>query len=184
MFEPPLKDKTYFFGGCNGCIECCKYPFIPLILDDFKFVYEYFPIVFAYINKELRALILLSDGEKCRYLKDGVCSIYENRPPSCRMYPISPFFGSVLIDRSCPSVGDVGSFLIRNGEIGESNHHARMDGFEAKLSATSEFLRRAEAMLEDVGSFGGIRLFALCGDPGGYAELVDMHRKSLRLLRF
>lgn len=184
MFKPPLKDKTYFFSGCNGCVECCKYPFIPLVLDDFKFVYEYFPIVFAYINKELRVLILLSDGEKCRYLKDGICSIYENRPPSCKMYPISPFFGSLLLDYSCPSVGDMGTFLIRNGEVGESNYHERVDNFEEKLAATSEFLVHAEPNLKNIGSFKNIQLFVLGGDLDEYAEFVDMHRRSLRFLGF
>jgi Fe-S-cluster containining protein len=154
------------------------------VLDDFKFVHEYFPIVFAYINKELRVLILLSDGEKCRYLKDGICSIYENRPPSCKMYPISPFFGYLLLDYSCPCVGDMGTFLIRNGEVGESNYHERVDDFEEKLAATSEFLVHAEPNLKNIGSFKDIQLFVLGGDLDEYAEFVDMHRRSLSFLGF
>jgi|SRR3989344_1624757 len=50
--------------------------------------------------------IKLNKDKSCPFHKDGICSIYSNRPPICAAYPfyIDPFAG-VCIDKSCPGVG-------------------------------------------------------------------------------
>lgn len=32
----------------------------------------------------------LHAGEKCRYLKNNACSIYDHRPEACRQFPSRP----------------------------------------------------------------------------------------------
>lgn len=33
----------------------------------------------------------LRAGEKCRYLKNNLCSIYDHRPQACRQFPSRPY---------------------------------------------------------------------------------------------
>jgi len=98
-----IKDigKTYF-SSCDNCVrDCCSAPMVmlaPLILDDFQYVYKNFPIQFAYINNELKALMIINKGEgSCKYYKNNRCTIYNERPPACRMYPVSPYFDEFFI---------------------------------------------------------------------------------------
>eukprot|EP01029_Cantina_marsupialis_P018837 TRINITY_DN435_c0_g1_i1.p1 TRINITY_DN435_c0_g1~~TRINITY_DN435_c0_g1_i1.p1 ORF type:complete len:122 (+),score=1.66 TRINITY_DN435_c0_g1_i1:35-367(+) len=100
MFVDIKKIDTQYFSTCENCkTDCCSFPKVslaPLILEDFEYVYEKFLIQFAYINKELRVLMVINRGEgSCAYFKDSMCSIYEKRPPACRMFPISPYFKEI-----------------------------------------------------------------------------------------
>ena len=123
--------------------------FIPLILDDFRFVYKFFPIVFTKISNELRAVILLGENG-CRYLQNGVCTIYDDRPPSCRIYPLTPYFDKIMIDDNCPSVGDVGEFLADETEISQKNRSERLVEFGDKYAKTVEFLDSIQNDLKSI----------------------------------
>ncbi len=183
MFEPIQKDITYFFGGCEGCIECCKYPFIPLVLDDFEDVYRFFPILFTYINDELRAVILLGDKEGCRYLTDNGCAIYEDRPPSCRLYPITPFFDNIFIDTSCPGLAKTGAAIVEHGIISEAHRHTRLNDFSKKLIKTKDFLSAISGTLVPIGDKKGFLMFTASGQVDGeHARLLELHKKSLKFL--
>ena len=48
-----------------------------------------------------------SNGQKCIYLKDNICTIYQNRPYACRTYPFSyePQTNNFQIDDNCPEFG-------------------------------------------------------------------------------
>ena len=58
------------FKGCEECVDCCKKPMAPLILDDFEKVYKYFPILIAELDT-LKPVMLLSNKISCPYLKDN-----------------------------------------------------------------------------------------------------------------
>jgi len=108
-----------YFNGCGECAECCEGKFFlaPLILEDFPKVEKYFKIR-AIILDEVIPVMLLTDGyNSCKYLLNGQCSIYENRPPACKIYPFSPFYDDIFIDLSCPAVREEGDLLLpRNKE--------------------------------------------------------------------
>lgn len=41
-------------------------------------------------NKKGKYSHLLNPDEKCRFIKDGLCSVYEARPTQCRTWPFFP----------------------------------------------------------------------------------------------
>ena len=100
---PPL-----YFSSCENCSECCEGKFFlaPLVLEDFDKVRDYFEIRAVVLNNEIIPVILLTDGEggSCPYLENGKCSIYNRRPPACKIYPFSPFYDDIFIDISCKGV--------------------------------------------------------------------------------
>ncbi len=71
----PIKEKIM---DCRDCCECCKRFLVPLSpIETLKYkIGEYDDIPFL-AKKE--------DGS-CFYLKDGRCSIYNDRPIACREY--------------------------------------------------------------------------------------------------
>ena len=90
-------NKSFTFNNCNGCLSrCCDGKegtiLSQLILDDFEVVSKYFPILFTFGDMGyLKANILFSDGKSfCPYIKNYQCTIYEDRPSICRVYPLSP----------------------------------------------------------------------------------------------
>ena len=70
---------------CEQCGKCCEDLFLPLAItvdDDVKKWLEYHGIKTEFKNPLTYIRIPL----KCSKLKDGKCSIYENRPQVCRDY--------------------------------------------------------------------------------------------------
>ncbi|RXJ99110.1 zinc/iron-chelating domain-containing protein [Arcobacter sp. CECT 8986] len=121
-----IKSDTFYFDSCDGCeAKCCdgRYGslFAQIILEDFKEVSEYFPILFIYGELGyLKPVILLTNGNSlCKYNKDFKCTIYENRPSICRNYPLSAHLdNSIYIDKSCPALqSNNGSKIIENEKI-------------------------------------------------------------------
>lgn len=45
--------------------------------------------------------MIFMDGD-CIFLKDGSCSVYENRPTACRIFPLTSNGNEGMIDQSCP----------------------------------------------------------------------------------
>ncbi|NPA55623.1 MAG: YkgJ family cysteine cluster protein [Epsilonproteobacteria bacterium] len=105
---PPLH-----FRGCGECCACCEGKFIlaPLIVEDFKQVYRYFDIRAVVLDEEVIPVMILTDGNSCKYLQDSKCTIYPNRPPACKIYPFSPYYDEIFIDVSCQAVGVDGKKL-------------------------------------------------------------------------
>ena len=133
-------DKEYYFNGCQGCeVNCCeRFKFIPLILEDFKEVYKFFPIFFSFFEDGIIPVIELG-SDKCRYFKNNRCEIYEDRPPGCKTYPIIPYFDEILIDITCPGVDLKGKFLVDKNKINPDFFHPRIKNLTKKRENTLNF---------------------------------------------
>lgn len=177
-----IKEVNLNFNSCDNCPKtCCKNILIPLILEDFELVYKNFPIIFAYISNELRVLILLgNDGDKCRYLSESGCTIYEERPPSCKMYPISPFFEDFYVDTACEAVGESGEFLCSKDGFNKSFYHPRVESFTDKYFQTQKFLLSIENDIEKIGEVKGVEIYKYSG--GSQNKYINMHKTSLEKL--
>lgn len=155
--------EEIYFGGCNGCVDCCtNYPFAPIFLDEFENASKHFPIVFAEIGDVKFALVLLfDDSNKCRYLKDNRCVNYNFRASACKIYPIMPIDNEIYIDVSCKALNyKDGTKLIENDKITEHFWHERLDNFEQKKANTQSFLNAIWSELEYYKSFKGVDVFA------------------------
>ncbi len=66
----------------------------------------------------LKELIFI-DGS-CIFLNNGSCSVYQNRPTSCRIFPFTMIDGKETIDRDCPHCSRFESdqVFISNGKEG------------------------------------------------------------------
>jgi Fe-S-cluster containining protein len=180
----------FYFQGCATCDKrCCDgragYALTPLVVDDFEEVYKYFPIVFATVNDVFRPIMLLNDGNStCSYLdSNGMCSIYENRPPSCKLYPISPFFDEVFIDSHCPGVtGEItGEKIVSQGKVQPKFYHKRLEEFPSKLQKTTDVMKELvaeEDSFEVLGEISGVVLFRYIGTQQN--KYVQMHLQSLQ----
>ncbi len=94
----------------NGrfCAKCCLDTKMPLTEDDIKRIKsrgypEWYFVVWDDVPR------LRNVEGKCVFLKeDGSCSIYEDRPLGCRLYPLvyDPEKGAVL-DNLCPKRDEV-----------------------------------------------------------------------------
>jgi len=175
------------FSSCEGCqTPCCdgqKFFFIPLILEDFVEVYKNFAIVFAYIDGELRVLMVLSkDAKPCSYFVESKCSIYDERPPGCKLYPFTPFFDDVLIDTSCPAINEKGEgdFFASKESINSSFYHKRLENFNAKRLKTKAYLQELEKSMQKVGNVNGVDIYKYVGVKSD--DFIQMHQLSLKFL--
>lgn len=179
--------EQLYFSGCAGCQNSCcdgsRFIFLPLILDDFEEVYSYFPIVFTLIQEEWRALILMAnENSSCHYYQDGYCTIYEHRPPGCRIYPINPYYNDILIDTSCHAVNTKeGLFLASKEEINSSFYHKRLDNFEIKRQRSEDYLKQLQEGFELIGEIAEMKLYQYSGEENDH--YITMHRKSLKMLK-
>lgn len=138
-FENTL-NKTYYFSSCDICdAACCKgfngTVYSQLLLEDFKQIFERFPIVFMKGDLNyIKPVILLTNGiDSCRYLLNNKCTIYEKRPSVCKVYPLSPHLTNVpFIDLLCPAVGNEGEKIISNGSLEKSFEHKVFEDYQNK----------------------------------------------------
>ena len=184
-----VNGSDFYFGGCASCDKrCCDgragYSLTPLITDDFADVYKHFPILFGTINDVFRPLMVMNDGNStCSYLgANGECQIYNERPPACRLYPISPFFDEVFIDSHCPGVSTemTGEAIVQHGKVASKFYHQRLKNFAKKLEQTSTFMQTLtenECDFEAVGEVSGIVLYRCIGEKEN--DLIRMHKESL-----
>lgn len=181
-----IKDigKTYF-SSCDNCVrDCCSAPMVmlaPLILDDFQYVYKNFPIQFAYINNELKALMIINKGEgSCKYYKNNRCTIYNERPPACRMYPVSPYFDEFFISGDCSALSfdeKLGELICDGKSISDRFFHSRAINFVTKLQSTKQFLEKIKNDLIPSITIVGIQLFSYSGNIED--EYIKMYKESL-----
>ena len=150
-----------YFKGCGECAECCEGKFFlaPLILEDFPKVEKYFEIR-AIILDEIIPVILLTDGyNSCKYLENGKCSIYDNRPPACKIYPFSPFYEEIFIDLSCPAVGNEGVKLPsnKNEYLSSPFFESRFIDFKQKREETIQYMKTKKLTFDK--EIKGIKLY-------------------------
>ena len=161
MRENILKLPPLYFAGCGECSECCdgKFFLAPLILEDFEKVEKYFEIR-AIVLDEIIPVMLLTDGENgCKYLKNGKCEIYNNRPPACKIYPFSPFYDDIFIDLSCKAIGIEGKKLPCNKEeyINSEFFEERFIDFRKKRQKTIEYMKTKKLIFDK--EIKGIKLY-------------------------
>ncbi|WP_456479144.1 YkgJ family cysteine cluster protein [Nautilia sp.] len=169
------------FKGCDECTECCKSKYMaPLVLEDFEKVYKYFPILIAKLDK-LKPVMLLSNSASCPYLENKKCSIYENRPPACKIYPYSPWFGDILLDLSCKGVGIEGKTLPLTPEefLKSDFYEERFENITEKIKNTNIWLAKQEVVY--FRTYKNIKLYILKNARDDYAH---MHKNSLMFLSY
>ena len=171
-------ENDIFFSGCENCKEnCCeKFKFIPLILEDFKEVYKFFPIFFSFFDDEIVPIIELGEN-KCRYFKNNKCKIYEFRPPGCKTYPIIPYFDEILIDISCPGVGNEGEFLANKETINPKFYHSRIENLSIKRENTLKF---TESIKNDLVFFKNNVLDLFIYPKKSDNKYILMHQQSIK----
>jgi len=180
-----IKDiESIYFDSCSGCLEnCCSgknFKFIPLILDDFIEVYENFKIYFAKIEGSFTPIMQLAEVDSgCKYFKDSICTIYDKRPPGCRLYPISPYFDDILVDLSCKAVGNQGIFLASKDKISSNFYHKRLENFNKKREETIKFIESIKDCLILEKVVLNIELYICNRNIDNI--YIKMHQKSLEL---
>ena len=104
-----VQNSNLSFSGCDGCgATCCQSTIIYASLYDVASVSKYFPIFFLIKNSKISLVYFFYYGEKdkehCPYLKNDLCSIYEQRPYACRSYPFSNIKNDFYNDSNCPNI--------------------------------------------------------------------------------
>lgn len=138
-FENSL-GKKYTFSSCDICdAKCCDgrrgSTYAQIILEDFELVSKNFPILFLQGNLGfLKPVVLLTNGKSyCRYIKDNRCTIYEQRPNVCRVYPLSPHLLDIpFIDTLCPAVNEEGRIIIDNGVVQDEFKNEVLESYKDK----------------------------------------------------
>lgn len=140
-----IAGKSFTFSNCNDCpSKCCDgregTVFAQLILEDFEVVSKNFPILFTFGDMGfLKAVVLFSDGKSfCPYIKNNQCSIYDERPSICRVYPLSPNVDDkIYIDDNCPAVdASSGIKIVDNGNVTEQFHYKTLVDYQNKYIET------------------------------------------------
>jgi len=168
------------FNNCKECNDCCKNKFLaPLILEDFEKVYKFFPILIAKLDS-LKPVMLLSNEISCPYLKNNICSIYEKRPPACKIYPFSPWFDDILLDISCPGIGIYGEKLplTKDEFINSKFFDTRIESIQTKIISTQNWLKNQD--LNYLATFKGISLYTINNIKDDFGK---MHKISLNFLK-
>jgi|GEM_PF-585955 len=83
----------------NKCAKCCRVIGTPVVTSQ-----EAARIGRDRLMAEGNALFVSSENGKCILLKEGLCSIYPDRPAGCREYPWYNIDGKLYYDRGCPGV--------------------------------------------------------------------------------
>jgi len=161
MRENILNLPPLYFKGCGDCAKCCegKFAIAPLILEDFDKVKDYFEIR-AVILDDIIPVMILTDGKNpCKYLKNGQCEIYENRPPACKIYPFSPYFDDIFLDLSCDAVGLEGERLPTNKDeyFKSKFFEERFINFKEKREKTIEYMKQKELFFDK--EIKGLKLY-------------------------
>jgi len=183
-----ITDKTFNFTNCENCqARCCDgregTVFAQLILEDFEIVSKNFPILFTFGDMGyLKAVVLFTNGTGfCPYVKDNKCSIYEQRPSICRVYPLSPNIDNkVYIDDSCPAVSLVdGEKIIDNGNVVKDFMYPTLENYQDKYIQTHLELEKINDIkeFESVISINNITFYKYIGKNRN--KYINYHISSL-----
>jgi Fe-S-cluster containining protein len=181
-------DKSFTFSSCEGCpAKCCDGRegtiFSQLILEDFEVVSKNFPILFTFGEMGyLKAVILFSDGTNfCPYIKDHKCTIYDERPSICRVYPLSPNIDNkVYIDDSCPAIGNnLENKIVDLGKITTTYQYKTLENYQDKYINTHIELEKINNKndFELVFSINNVTFYKYIGSERN--EYINYHISSL-----
>ena len=186
-----INDNAYSFGSCDTCnANCCdgskNIIHSPLTLEDFEEVVNFFPILFIYGELGyIRPVILLTNGKDfCKYIKDLKCSIYENRPSVCKVYPLSPHItDEIFIDITCPSVLKEEGFTTKNDKIFKTFNDDSFNNYSDKYINTHSYFSpfNKKENLEFVININGNKFYKFKEDNN--QTYIKTHIKSLKHLK-
>ncbi len=182
-------DKSFTFSSCDGCpSKCCDGNegtiFAQILLEDFEMVYKNFPILFTFGELGyLKAVILFSDGKSfCPYIKNHQCTIYEQRPSICRVYPLSPNIdNNIYIDDSCPAVNsEKGQQIVKDGDIKEPFFHSNLSDYQNKYIQTHLELEKVNIKNDfiEVKKINNISFFKYIGNIKN--KYLEYHNDSMK----
>jgi len=181
-------NKSFSFSSCEGCpSKCCDgregTVFSQLILEDFELVSKNFPILFTFGDiGYLKAVVLFSDGKSfCPYVKNHQCTIYNERPSICRVYPLSPSIdNNVYIDDSCPAVQiSARGNMVHNGELSPSYKYDTLQNYQDKYIDTHLELEKINKKedFEAILSINNITFYKYIGSQRN--KYINYHISSL-----
>ena len=121
----PKKHANFVFNGCAACdAKCCSSNIVFASLYDINQATAHFPILFYVREKQISPVYFFYYGEivgqKCPYLLNSLCTIYEERPYACRSYPFSFESTHAYYDDGCPQIAPIeagGMNLFHKGKI-------------------------------------------------------------------
>lgn len=169
------------FNNCQNCTKCCENKmFAPLILEDIKKVYKFFPIFIIFLP-EPKLVIPLAINNKCPYLKNDKCSIYEFRPPACKIYPFTPWYGKILLDLSCDGIGIKGDILpLSPKEFKNSSFYdKRIENIEEKVNLTNSWIKKQK--LKFLAKINNIKIYKIKNNKNKYNKLIQNSYKNLKI---
>ncbi|QKF81145.1 YkgJ family cysteine cluster protein [Halarcobacter ebronensis] len=186
-----VKKQTFYFGDCKNCeAKCCSgkdgIVFSQILLEDFEKVYKNFPIVFIFGNLGyIKPVILLTNGKDyCPYLKDFKCTIYENRPPVCRNYPLSGNLDNkIYIDINCPEVNTNYSkekkLIVRNEKLTPVFYNDLYFTYQDRYIQThEEFEKLNKNNFQEMITINNIKFFKYIGAINN--NFLEYHKLSLK----
>ena len=185
-------NKSFTFSSCDGCpSKCCDGKegtiYSQLILEDFEVVSKNFPILFTFGNMGyLKANILFSDGKSfCPYIKNHQCTIYNERPSICRVYPLSPNIdNSIYIDDSCPAVNsESGVSIVVDGKVTKNFDYPTLQDYQDKFIDTHLHFERFNNKkdFEKVLTINNIEFYKYIGIKKDL--FMDLHISSINHLQ-
>ena len=93
----------FYCSYSDKCYECCRETEMTLSEEDITRIEHLGYKIEEFLEEKDGFMTLRNKNEFCIFLKNGACSIYENRPQGCRFYPlIYDFdFEDIVIDNLC-----------------------------------------------------------------------------------
>lgn len=95
----PATEPTRLDCLTHTCAKCCMTPGAPVVTPQ-----EAEKIGYQWVVKGKCGMFVRSDNSVCCLLKDGLCSLYSNKPSGCREYPWYNIDGQLYYDSGCPGV--------------------------------------------------------------------------------
>jgi len=83
----------------DKCAKCCRTLGSPVATPQ-----EAEKIGYQSIVKDKQGMFVKSQNSVCCLLRDGLCSIYKDRPRGCREYPWYNIDGKLYYDSGCPGI--------------------------------------------------------------------------------
>jgi len=119
------RHAKFAFNGCSACdAKCCSSNIVFASLYDIDMATAYFPVLFYVRDQQISPVYFFYYGEtlgqKCPYLSNSLCTIYETRPYACRSYPFSFEGDHLYYDDGCPQIAPLeagGMNLFINNKI-------------------------------------------------------------------
>lgn len=194
--------KSFIFSSCDGCpSKCCDGKegtiFSQIILDDFETVSNNFPILFTFGEMGyLKANILFSDGNGfCPYIANHQCTIYDDRPSICRVYPLSPNLDDkIYIDDSCPAISSkfskdqvalpYGKDIVLDGKVTKNFNYPTLNNYQNKFIDTHLHLEQFNDIndFEKIITINNISFFKYIGTSKD--TYIKLHLSSLNNFKY